>query len=342
MSLRITYKMMTSKYTDNLNKQSIELDRLNTQVSTGRAFSRTSEDTSAAIRGYQIRKNISKVEGYQDNIKFAQDFITNTESSLSQIEGSLSDAMEKILQGMNGTQNQGDRTILANEIRTIQDQMLETLNTNVTDTYIFGGSNSTDKPFTVDETTGKLLYNGIDLDTMISDGTDTVYNELAGDSLYVDIGLGVEFDASDNVNRNTVFNYSTPGVSFVGVGTTDVDGVPISNNVYNLLEEIATELEKNDTDYSPDRINSLYGQFLESKQLSYQKTTEIGSKTNYLDFMTDRYETQMLNLQTRQTDIEGIDTAEAYINFSSQQVAYQAALQMGTSIIQQSVFDYMS
>jgi flagellar hook-associated protein 3 FlgL len=194
----------------------------------------------------------------------------------------------------------------------------------------------------VDETTGKLLYNGIDLDTMISDGTDTVYNELAGDSLYVDIGLGVEFDASDNVNRNTVFNYSTPGVSFVGVGTTDVDGVPISNNVYNLLEEIATELEKNDTDYSPDRINSLYGQFLESKQLSYQKTTEIGSKTNYLDFMTDRYETQMLNLQTRQTDIEGIDTAEAYINFSSQQVAYQAALQMGTSIIQQSVFDYMS
>ena len=344
MSMRITYRMMTSKYTDNLNKQSVELDRLNTQVSTGRAFSRTSEDTSTAIRAYQVRKNISKVESYQGNIEFAEDYLTNTESSMNSIEGSLSDAMQKILQGMNGSQSEDDRAIIANEIRTIQVQILETLNTNVTDGYIFGGSNSTDKPFTVDETTGKLQYNGVDLDSLdLSDAADKAqYDQLASDSLYVDIGLGVEFDASGEVNRNTVFNYSIPGISFVGVGTTDVGGEAVSNNIYNLLGELADELDKSDDDYSFDRMDALYSQFETVKQSTYQKTTEIGSKTNYLEFMTERYDTQTLNMQTRQTDLEGIDTAEAYISFTSQQVAYQAALQMGTSIIQQSVFDYMS
>ncbi|MDK2961308.1 MAG: flagellar hook-associated protein 3 FlgL [Eubacteriaceae bacterium] len=358
--MRITYKMMTGNYIKDLNKQSVELDRLNTQVSTGRAFSRTSEDTSTAIRAYQLRKNIAKVENYQENIEFADSYISNTETTMNNIEESLSNAMDKILQGMNGTTNADDRKIIANELRTIQDQMLETLNTNMTDTYIFGGSNSTVKPFSLDAS-GKLLYNGIDVDELSSDPDNTdlfsgtspipdnpaptkyeVYQYLKDDSLYVDIGLGVEFDANDQVNRNTVFNYSTTGVSFVGVGTADLGGDPASNNIYNLLGEIATEFEKSEDEYSFNRMDALNGQFQEIKQNTYQKTTEIGSKTNYLEFMTTRYETQMLNLQTRQTDLEGIDTAEAYISFTTQQVAYQAALQMGTSIIQQSVFDYMA
>ncbi|WKY48554.1 flagellar hook-associated protein FlgL [Eubacteriaceae bacterium ES3] len=364
--MRITYKMMTGNYTDNLNKQSVELDRLNTQVSTGRRFSRTSEDTSRAIRAYQVRKDMAKIEGYQENIEFAGDFISNTESTMNNVEDSLSNAMDKILQGMNGTTNEDDRKIIANELRTIQQQILETLNTTITDTYIFGGSNTTERPFTVDDTTGKLLYNGVDLDDLTSDSSNTdlyagtspipnnaaptkyeVYQYLKEDSLYVDIGLGVDFyEAPDpregQVNRNTVFNYSTTGISFVGSGTTDIDGTVASNNIYNLLGEIATEFEKNDGNYSFDTLDTLYGQFQTVKQSSYQTTTELGSKTNYLDFMTERYDTQMLNQQTRQNDIEGIDTAEAYISYTTQQVAYQAALKMGTEIIQQSVFDYMS
>jgi len=371
--MRITYRMMTNKYTDNLNKQATELDRLNTQVATGRAFSRTSEDTSTAIRAYQVRKNISKVENYQTNIEAAQGFLTNSESTLSSIEGSLSDAMEKILSGMNSSKAEDDRAIIANEIRTIQEQILESLNTNVTDTYIYGGGNTTTKPFGVVE--GELSYlfpayesdptnaaNYVKLSDITSDSSNTdlylsaspipdnpsptkyeVYKYLEEDSLFTDIGLGIEFESAGVVDRTTVFNYSVTGVSFTGVGqTTFSDGSAVSNNIYNLLGEIADEFEKDDTSYSAERVDDLYGVFEQTKQLSYQKTTEVGAKTNYLDFMTERYDTQLLNLQEKQKNLEGIDTAEAYITFSTQKVAYQAALQMGTEIIQQSVFDYMS
>lgn len=342
--MRITYKMMNSKYTTNLNNLSNGLDKLNTQVATGRKYSKTSEDTSSAIKGYQIRRSLSKVEGYQNNIGHADDFLTNSESALGNVEGSLSDANDKILQGMNGTQSGNERKIIATELRTIQSQLLQNLNTNVSGTYIFGGSNAETKPFTLDGN-GKLVYNNVPVDTMTSAQATT----LSQDSLYVDIGLGVAFDSSGQVDRNTVFNYSIPGISFVGSGTTStvINGAVenVSNNVYDLLGRIADALDPPATStvpYAFDTVDKLYGLFQKATEKPHQSTTEIGSKSNYLTFMTDRYETQDYNYQNRQTEVEGIDTATAYLAFSTEKTAYEAALKMGSNIVQSSVFDYMS
>jgi len=336
--MRITYKAMTTKYTKNLSSLSTGLNNLNNQVASGRKYSRTSEDVSSAIKGYQIRRSLSKVSTYQDNISHAQDFLTNSESTLSGIEDSLTEATGKTLQGMNASQSSGERKIIATELRTIQDQLLQTLNTTSSDSYIFGGSNTETKPFTV--VGGKLLYNGNDVDSL-TDGSDAL-KALKNDTMYVDIGLGVAFKPDGTVDSNSVFNYSFAGISIVGNGTTTIDGVtgPVSNNFYNLLGQIADEFES--TDYSDTTADSLYGHLKEVAQKSYQTTTEIGAKENYLDFMTSRYETQDYNLQARQTEVEGVDATAVYIDYKTQSAAYQAALQMGNSVIQQSVFDYMS
>lgn len=383
--MRITYRMMTSKYSTNLNSLSSDLDKLNTQVATGRKYARTSEDVSSAVRGYQIRRNLSKVEGYQDNIRHADDFLTNSETTLGQVEASLSEATDKILQGMNGTQSEETRKIIATELRTIQDQLLQTLNTSVSGTYLFGGTNS-QKPF--EDIGGKLYYNGVDLDTLNegikAEGSFGGYpagypvpetppytndeklrqkaDVFKSDNLYVDIGLGLEFDTLNNVKKNTVFEYSIPGIQFVGNGvsktkvtdpatgnvTYPTDKLTIggkadqevSKNIYNLLGQIASEFES-DT-YSHETVDKLLGHFKEATLKTFQATTEVGAKTQYLEFMTSRYETQNFNLEKRQTQVEGVDAAYTYIAFQSQKVAYQAALQMGQSVVQQSVFDYMS
>lgn len=340
--MRITYRMMTSKYSTNLNSLSSDLDKLNTQVATGRKYARTSEDVSSAVRGYQIRRNLAKVEGYQDNIRHAEDFLTNSESTLSQIESSLSEATTKILQGMNGSQSEGDRKIIASELRTIQKQMLQTMNTETSDMFLFGGTNNK-KPFTLDAD-GKLLYNEKQLDSLDEPANADVLKNLKNDALYVDIGLGVSFDGDGKVDPNSVFNYSFPGISFMGYGknTTALPGEAVSNNLYDLLGRIATEFEKEGSDYSFDKVDKLYGLYKDNSLKAYQTTTEIGAKSQYLEFMTGRYETQNYNLQERQTQVEGVDAAYTYIAFQSQKVAYQAALQMGQSVVQQSVFDYMS
>jgi flagellar hook-associated protein 3 FlgL len=321
-----------------------ELDSLNTQVASGRKFAKTSEDVSSAVRAYQIRQSLSKVDSYQNNISHANSYLTDSESALGQIEDSLSEAKDKILQGMNGTLSTSDRTIIAKELRTMQEQMLQTMNSQSSGISIFGGSNTDTNPFTVDSATQKLMYNGQILDNLNSPASDTTINALKNDKLYVDIGLGLSLDGAGNVDKNTVFEYSIPGIQFTGNGTTSMtlNGATenVSNNFYDLLGRIATEFES--SSYSGDTMNSLYGQFQTVTEKPYQTTTEIGAKTNYLDFMTKRYDTQDTNLQERQTEVEGIDAAYTYISYQTQKVAYNAALQMGQGIVQKSVFDYMA
>lgn len=347
-TMRITYKMTTTKYTTNLNTMSTELDKLNTQVASGRKFAKASDDTSSAIKAYQIRRDMAKVEGYQSNVEHANDFLTNSETNLNDINKTLSDATVKILEGKNGTQSPDTRKIIANDLRVMQDQLLDTLNSSVSGTYIYGGSKTGEKPFTLDDK-GKLLYHNIDVDTLKDGSADL--KKLSDDSLYVDVGLGVSVDTTtdpltnkttNTVNRNSVFNYSIPGINIVGNGTTTVDGIigNISNNTYSLLGKIAEQFESDD--YSSDTVDNLLGKFQTASDKSNQVTTEIGAKSNYLGFMRDRYDAQTLNMETRQTAVEGIDAAYTYIAYQTQKVAYQAALQIGSKIIQQSVFDYMS
>ncbi len=346
--MRITNKMITSKYIRSLNTLSSDLDKYNTQISSGRAFSKSSENTSAAVKAFQIRREMSGTEGYQANIQHAQSSLTNTESALSHMEELLKTAKDKILEGKTGTASDDERKIIATELKDIQDQLLQALNSQASDIYYFGGSNTDTKPFTV--VGGKLNYNGFALadDPLL---TPAKIDELKNDSMYVDIGLGVRIvpeDPADPANTNTVvdkstvFHYSIPGINIVGSGETTLsDGVTtVSNNLYDLLGEIATQMES--TSYSYDRVDEMYGLLSTASSKIIYNLTEVGSKTSYLKFMSDRYETRTLDLQERQMAVEAADPTSTIIKFKSQEVAYNAALQMGTKIIQPSIFDFMS
>jgi flagellar hook-associated protein 3 FlgL len=340
--MRITNKMITTQYTRSLNNLAAELNRLNTQVSSGRKFAKASENTSAAVKAFQLRKDMSRISGYEENIAHAKSTLTNAESALMHIEELMHTATEKIITGLNGTQSREERAILATELRSIQEQLLQTLNSTASDSYYFGGTNTETKPFEV--VGGKLYYNGYDLDLPLPADTpeanEALFKALEADTLYLDIGLSVQFDpVSGEVDPNTVFGYSIAGINIVGRGTATVGGEVVSNNIYNLLGSLAAEFESEN--YSHDKADALYGHLKNAAQGIMRTITQIGAKTSYLDFMAERLGNQTFNLQERQVEVEGIDPAEAIINFEAQKFAYNAALQMGARIIQPSIFDFM-
>ena len=340
--MRITNKMITTQYTRSLNRLAAELNRLNNQVSSGRKFAKASENTSAAVKAFQLRKDMSRIEGYKENIAHAKSTLTNAESALMHIEELMRTTTEKIITGLNDTQSWEERAIIATELRSLQAQLLQTLNSTASDSYYFGGTNTETKPFEVID--GKLYYNGYDLDLPLPAGTpeenEAKLKELASDTLYIDIGLSVKFDpATGEIDEGTVFGYSIAGINVVGSGTTTVEGEEVSNNFYNLLGALAAEFESEN--YSHAKADALFGHLKDASQGIMRTITEIGAKTSYLDFMAERLEDQDFNLQERQVDVEGIDPAEAIINFEAQKFAYNATLQMGARIIQPSIFDFM-
>lgn len=332
--MRITNRMITSKYVRSLNQISSDLNRLNNKVTSGRSFTKASENTSAAIRAYQLRRDMSKSEGFMANIQHAETTLRNSESSIMHIQELVQNAQTKIIQGVNGTQSESERKIIATELRNIQDQMLQTLNGSSSDMYYFGGTNTTEKPFTLD-TDGKLMYNGTPLDDPALDSAS-----LLADSRFVDIGLNVRVDASGTIDNTSVFKYSIPGLQITGYGQEIINGEPISTNLYDLIGRMAAELES--VNYDSDMANKLIGKLQQTSPKVVHALTDVGAKTSYLEFITDRLETKEFNDQERQMKLEAADPAETIIYFKSQEAAYNAALQMGTKIIQPSIFDYMN
>ena len=341
--MRITNKMITTKYIRSLNTLSSDLDKYNTQIASGRAFSKSSENTAAAVKAYQLRKDLSKIEGYQSNIAHAQSALANSEGVLMNIEDLVLEAKDKIRSANTASASADERKIVATELRNLQEQLLQALNSNSSGSYYFGGTNTQTAPFTVGAD-GRLAYNGVSLST-----TDTIqagilegYKE---DSMYVDIGMGITMipDPADPTREipdpKSVFRYTIPGINIVGSGNTMIDGEEVSNNLYDLLGSIASNLESND--YTYDKVDKLYAKFDEVSMEVVYNITEVGAKASYLSFMDNRYETQTLTMQERQLEVEGADPAHTIILFKSQQVAYNAALQMGTKILQPSIFDFM-
>jgi flagellar hook-associated protein 3 FlgL len=337
--MRITTRMMTNKYNRSLNTLSSSVNKLNDQISSGRSFSKASENPAAAISAFQIRRDLSKLESYQSNISFSSDVLKNAESSLMDIHELTQTANDRILEGINGSMSTSERTIVAKEIRSIQEQLLQSLNANSSSgSYYFGGTQTDTSPFSA--VNGKLQYKGVDLDSIPQGSAQET--QFKNDALYIDIGLNIQFDAiqTQKLDGRTAFNMAVPGISFVGNGTTTINSDTYSNNIYNLLGSLADGLEA--ANYSSDTMNGLLGQFQKQSENVLMSVTEIGSKNSYLEFMNNRLDSESSNLLERQSEIEYADPAETVIEYKSQEMAYNAALQMGSKIIQNSIFDFIN
>ena len=365
--MRVTSKMMQNTYLKNTNALASGTQNSLNQLSSGSKIFRASENTAAAVKAYQVRTSLQRNVGYSSNLDHATAVLSSSESVLMGIEDTLKEAKSKIVQALNTPTGQEGRKIIAGELKSIQDQIFQALNTNDSGFYIFGGSNTDEKPFTLGED-GSLMYNGHKLSDLPNDVNDTTVKTLSDDSLYLDIGLAPEFLESGKVDKNTVFEYSITGIDVVGYGTsglisakdgsvvyeldangqrvTDpITGDPVQaqapNNLYDILGSLVAEFSKPDGEYNSDLADALYSRFETAVDTVTTQLTAIGAKTSYIEYSESRISTQDLNLKEKQSSIEDVDYAESYTTFTSLYTSYQAALQVGSKIIGPSLFDYL-
>lgn len=171
------------------------------------------------------------------------------------------------------------------------------------------------------------------------------FQKLMGEQTYVDIGMGLNFDSTGKINDQSVFNSSVPGISFLGCGTTDGTQTGVSNNLYNLLGQIADKLDggSNPTGftYSYDEVKPYIDSFNKQQDVLLNKMTEVDAKYTFLT-------TTQKNLESVGDKVlEKIDSTE-YVKFEdavteqlSEQNAYNAALKVGAQILQPTFLDFM-
>lgn len=358
--MRVTNKMLTSRYTRDLNKSLSNLNTQSQKVDTGRKFFKGSEDPIGAVKAYRLRREYQKNEDYTTNIQEADSIFTSAESNLMGINSNLNTVYLSYLKGINGDKGAEERQIISEELKKVQDSMLTTLNSTFNDKYLFSGASMEESPFTVKATgtdgRNELYYKGVNVSIADNDPTagataNDAYNklvELSKENMYMDIGLSLKVGSDGNVDPNSVFDLAIPGINFMGFGKSTIDGKKISNNIYDLITDMTNELDKDGTGTDPDNAFSytkmmpLVRNFEVQKNNTLKQITQMGSKSNYLDFIKTRTDDNNINLSKKINNTEFVDPAEAIMDWKMMQYSYTASLQMGTKLIQPSFIDFMS
>jgi flagellar hook-associated protein 3 len=191
---------------------------------------------------------------------------------------------------------------------------------------------------------GKLMYNNV-LMTQISDEGD--YSYMMTDAAYADVGLGLAMEGqSQNVNVNTAVKTTINGVNIMGPG---------EDNLYDTVTKLIDWLEgkpvyEDPTADPPDVKYRAYdneygGELLDlirskADEVNMERT-RLGSESQYLEFTVSRLDTEYDNLVVKQDSLEFNEPSESIMKFTMQQYVYNASLQMGSRLLQNSLFDYM-
>lgn len=340
--MRVADKTTQRNYLKYLNNARTDYAETNMKLASGNRFTKLSDDVSAGTRMLNSRvelfkseKQLSNVQAINSEFKAVEDSMMSMNDVLNEIIGT------KLVKATTETTGEAGRVTIASEIRSMKEELIQFANMKFATKYPFGGSTAKTAPFSLSDD-GKLLYNGIDVDTVQqrTDGSryyvdeNGVEQDIAMDNpLYLDIGLGVRVDG-DSFNSVSGFEASFSGIQVLGFGTTD-DGMP--NNLINILTEIEDKL----VNYDIDELKKLQGHLTDRVDVFRTNVTDIGAKTNFLDTMETRLTNQVDNYKFRIDELVGINDAEEATNQSMNDYILKAVIQMGSKILPVSLWDYL-
>ncbi|WP_228307454.1 flagellar hook-associated protein FlgL [Priestia sp. J2] len=160
--MRVTQGMLAANSLKQISNSYNKLETLQNQLSTGKKITRPSDDPVVATKGMAYRSNLSEVNQYKRNLTEAQSWFDSSESGLEQVNSILQRTKELVVQGLNGTNESGDRQAIAREIEQLKLDYMQVGNTQVAGNYIFNGVNVGAAP--ISENASGMIESNINLD----------------------------------------------------------------------------------------------------------------------------------------------------------------------------------
>ena len=173
--------------------------------------------------------------------------------------------------------------------------------------------------------------------------------EMNNESTLVDIGLGFRLNEDGiTINPATAYNSALSGIQILGFGF-DKNGN--AKNIVSLMQELGEIFNRCDSesgeynkDYPGDEARAEELVVLLRKAIGdvQEQHAILDGKSDYLQKNLVQLDDNKFNLNTEILDIEEMDMAAAIQDMMWAQYTYNAALRIGTQILSQSLFDYLS
>jgi flagellar hook-associated protein 3 FlgL len=162
-------------------------DQLTNELSSGLRVTSIGSDPVAAAQNVQLLNTIQRDDSFTQTSSLTQGLLQVTDSALGSVVTQLNQALSIATQANNGTLNAGDLKSISNQLAGIRDEVLSLANTNYQGTFVFGGSQAGQAPFSLDTTTtpATVTYNGdANINTITSPTGQSIQLNVPGDQIF--------------------------------------------------------------------------------------------------------------------------------------------------------------
>jgi len=178
---RVTNQGLQNSVLTNIFRITDDLARAQIEISSGKRILKASDDPSGLRTSLSLRTDIGSANQFIRNIDNNKVFIQSSDSALESVGLGMTRAKELAISELGGASTPDTRGFAAVEVNQIISQVLEAANTQVSNQFIFGGTNTRTTPFQV--SASGAIYQG---------NTESVKIEIAQD-----IKIGIALPGSE-------------------------------------------------------------------------------------------------------------------------------------------------
>lgn len=307
--MRITNSMLSTSFLGDMNRNLGNMSKLQKQLTSGKEFSRPSDDPFRVARSMQMYSEIYTNEQYNTNIKDTLNWMDTTDTALTQSTECLNRIRELMNTAGNASYGSTQLTAIKDEINERVAEFAQIMNSTFDGKYIFGGAQGTSKP----------------VDVTVSGGVNSIKINALNEAninkkLEVEISAGVT--VGYNVNAAEVFNFG---------GTT--------NDLPALFNDILSHLSN-----SADR-DKIIGVDLEKIDQAINNVLTVSAKNgtiqNRMENAKSLNEAQNFNMVEILSDNEDVDYVEKTMQFATVQTVYMASLQTSAKVLQPTLLEFL-
>ena len=145
-----------------LNQSTGQENTLTSELSSGLRVASLSDGPVAVAQSTLLGSSIAKDDTFVQTASNQSSRMQVTDSTLGEVVTQITSALSTAVSGNNGTLNATDLASIAQTLSGIRDQVLSLANTSYQRQYLFGGSQGSAPPFTLDTSTtpATATYNG--------------------------------------------------------------------------------------------------------------------------------------------------------------------------------------
>ncbi len=277
---------------------------LRMSAATGKRITKPSDDPSAIRPVLNARSQIQKSDRYLRTMGTASDRLDILDSHLDQVGNLMINAQETLIAAGNGTLSTNDLISFSETIGNIKDELYALANSKVDGKYLFAGFAEDTEPFP--DTNDPDNYQG-----------DNGHMEL-------EIAPGEKIQA--NLTGAELFQ-----------GDWDGDGVVDGINLFQLLDDIQTDLAGGNPDSALNRLSDLKDA---AEQVSRQRS-QMGNIAARVENAQGHMEDIKIDMQEVLSRYEDVDIVEVITSLNQQELAFEAALNVTAKVSDLTILDYL-